>query len=153
MWSLKCLLLGFFMGQLCVDFQFDRRLARAGPRDRAIILSTYRYYVTLQSGGHIKLCMNVALALTAILVIRDLATRSLLADYVMTLTFVCGASYFTSVVRPAAERLKSMPTLTEDTPSPRWPPAREVLTTIYKGHVVLFAIVVLSFGLEVGADW
>ena len=143
---LKLVIIGFFLGQLSTDFQFDLHVARS-PGDSAVF-SAFRYYRGLQRPtGHVKNLNNLALAITLALVsFEAVAGRQHLADWAVLVAFLGGAGFFVTVVRPAAERLKATP----ESSSPQFlATVRPLLGTVFKGHVLLLAIVLLVLGVEV----
>ena len=146
MLNLKLVISGFFLGQLSTDFQFDLHLA-SSPGDSEALLSVFRYYRGLQrTTGHVKALNNLALATTFALVsFEAVAGRQHPADWLVLVAFLVGVCFFVAVVRPAAETMKATP----ESASPRFfPTVRPLLGTLFVGHVLLLAIVLLVLGVE-----
>ena len=141
---------GFFLGVLCIDWRFDALLLWGQGNDgtrNEILRTVFSYYWTVQSGGHVKKVMNIALLATALSVGHRFYVDQSIQAWIVLVALTCGATYFLLVVRPAAEKLgtiKSSMVLADrdksiserDTKS-----AVESLEKIRNGHIILLLLV------------
>ena len=135
------LFLGFFLGVLCIDWRFDA-LLQTNPNNDEVLRKVYSYYWTVQSGGHVKHVMNGCLGATTLLLSYRAYVEKRLEIYIVLGALLCGAVYFLSGVRPAAEKLRLVsPSVSEEKDKKL---AKSILQKIRNGHIVLFFLVLLS---------
>ena len=87
---------GFFLGVLCIDWRFDALLLWGQGSDgtrNEILRTVFSYYWTVQSGGHVKKVMNIALLATALSVGHRFMWINRYG-WIVLVALTCGATYF-----------------------------------------------------------